>query len=168
MKYNFYGIAFFFLCSSLPIAAQNSIEPIGIVISAPGGSALETPNVTITSREWQSVANAGQNAATDAEGWPVEDFRALFLDHRPFNAWNNDCDDPERYGVDVSGLYSLSFEGQATITSWCDAPIQILNKTYHAVTNTTTADILFPPGGGPNADAWELRLFDAQFFANCL
>ncbi|MBK6824338.1 MAG: hypothetical protein IPG87_15660 [Saprospiraceae bacterium] len=135
---------------------------IGVGLDGIGGIALEFPNVTWTATAWQSVAT-GSNARTDAAGWPLEDFRVVFFDHRPTNAWNNAPDDPQKYVVDQSGTYTLSFTGQANLTSWSDAPIQFLNKTYNAVTNTTNVDIVFPPGGGPNVKhAGQLRISDGQ------
>lgn len=140
----------FLLFFATGISAQTFPTKIGVGLDGIGGIALELPNVTLTARNWQSVANAGL-ANTDAAGWPTEDFRALFFDHRPFNAWNNAPDDPQRYVVDQSGAYTLSFTGQANLTSWSDAPILFQNKLYNPVSNTTTVDIVFPPGGGPNA-----------------
>ncbi len=142
-------LAPFLFLSSLALA-QPFANKIGVGLDGIGGKALEFPNVTLTTRDWQSVAT-GNNAATDALGWPVEDFRAIFFDHRPFNAWNNAPDDPEKYVVDLSGVYSLSFKGQATLTSWSDAPLVFQNQVYNSATNTTTLDIVFPPGGGGNA-----------------
>jgi hypothetical protein len=131
--------------------AQSSVGKIGVGLDGIGGIALEFPNVTLTATPWQSVAS-GNNARTDAAGWPLEDFRVVFFDHRPTNAWNNAPDDPQKYVVDQSGTYTMSFNGQANLTSWSDAPVQFLNKTYNPVTNTTNVDILFPPGGGPNVN----------------
>lgn len=132
------------------LTSQTYPNKIGVVLSSIGSPALEFPNVLPTAAKWESVANSGQNAAVDANGWPTEDFRVLFFDHRPFNAWNDAPDDTSRYVVDVSGTYTLSFKGQANLTSWCDGPVQFLNKKYVASTNTTTLDIVFPKGGGTN------------------
>jgi len=134
----------------LLLFAQPFPGKIGVGLDGIGGKALEFPNVTLTASAWESVANSGQPAVRDIQGWPLEDFRVVFFDHRPFNAWNNSPDDPQHYVVDMSGTYSLSFKGQATLTSWSDAPIQFQNKTYNASSNTTTVDIVFPPGGGTN------------------
>jgi hypothetical protein len=120
---------------------------IGVGLDGFGGKALEFPNVTLTATAWQSVANGGI-ATTDSLGWPTEDFRVVFFDHRPFNAWNNAPDDPQKYDVDQSGTYTLSFKGQANLTSWSDAPIVFQNQQYNSGTNSTTVDIVFPSGGG--------------------
>lgn len=137
------------LCSSF-VFSQPFPGKIGVGLDGIGGSALEFPNVTLTASAWESVANTGTNATIDAQGWPTEDFRVVFFDHRPFNAWNNAPDDPQKYVVDLSGTYTLSFKGQANLTSWSDAPLVFQNKIYNAVTNTTTADVVFPAGGGAN------------------
>lgn len=151
MSIKSFAFAASFLLLSVTIFSQSFPGKIGVGLDGIGGVALEFPNVTLTAGAWQSVANSGNLATTDAMGWPTEDFRVVFFDHRPFNAWNNAPDDPEKYVVDPSGTYSLSFKGQATLTSWCDAPILFQNQQYNPVNNTTTVDILFPPGGGPNA-----------------
>lgn len=145
--------------------AQTFPNKIGVVLSGIGGPGLEFPNVTYTSKPWESVANSGQLATTDNQGWPTEDFRVLFFDHRPFNAWNDNADDSSRYVVDISGIYTLSFRGQANLTSWCDGPIQFLNKKYDAINNTTTLDIEFPKGGGSN---WSKRGNYSFFMINFL
>ncbi|MCB0429903.1 MAG: T9SS type A sorting domain-containing protein [Flavobacteriales bacterium] len=127
--------------------AQPFPGKMGVGLGSAGGFALELPSVTPTANAWESIANGG-NATTDAQGWPTEDFRLLFFDHRPFGAWNPPTDDPARFNVDVSGTYHLSFVGTATLSSWSDAPIQFLNQTHDANTNMTELDISFPPGGG--------------------
>ena len=139
-----------FLILSSASFAQPFPGKVGAGLDGIGGIALEFPNVTFTAKAWQSVANGG-NAATDLMGWPTEDFRVVFFDHRPFNAWNNAPDDPQKYVVDQSGTYTLSFKGQANLTSWSDAPILIQNQLYEMSTNTTTLNIIFPPGGGANS-----------------
>ena len=130
--------------------AQPFASKIGVGLDGIGGKALEFPNVTFTASAWESIANSS-NAMTDALGWPTEDFRVVFFDHRPFNAWNNAPDDPQKYVVDQSGTYTLSFKGQANLTSWSDAPILFQNQVYDATSNTTTLDIVFPQGGGANS-----------------
>lgn len=145
------ALPFLLLFLSTALLSQVFPTKIGVGLDGIGGSALELPNATLTATAWQSVANNGSSAMTDALGWPTEDFRVVFFDHRPFNAWNNAPDDPQRYVVDVSGTYTLSFQGQATLTSWSDAPIMFQNQVYNAASNTTTVNIVFPPGGGNNS-----------------
>lgn len=130
---------FVFLTS--PLLSQPFPGKIGVGLDGIGGKALEFPNVTLTASQWQSVASSGNPASVDAQGWPMEDLRVVFFDHRPYNAWNNAPDDPQKYVVDQSGTYSLSFSGQATLDSWSDAPLQFLNQAYNAATNTTTVDV---------------------------
>ncbi|MGB4817580.1 MAG: Ig-like domain-containing protein [Saprospiraceae bacterium] len=148
IKFLLVALTLMYSCVSF---AQPFAGKIGVGLDGIGGIALEFPNVTLTATAWQSVAT-GNNARTDAAGWPLEDFRVVFFDHRPTNAWNNAPDDPQKYVVDQSGTYTLSFTGQSNLSSWSDAPIQFLNKTYNAVTNTTNVDLVFPPGGGPNVN----------------
>jgi hypothetical protein len=147
MQKKIFIVALLFLSNIYILKAQPFPGKIGVGLDGIGGPALEFPNVTYTATDWQSVANVG-NATVDAAGWPTEDFRVVFFDHRPFNAWNNAPDDPLKYVVDQSGTYTLSFKGQANLSSWSDAPIVFQNKQYDANTNVTTVDIVFPPGGG--------------------
>ncbi len=149
VKQHFLTGAFFLL--SFFLCAQPFPGKIGVNLEGIGGTALAFPNVIFTASAWQSIANSGANATQDAQGWPTEDFRVVFFDHRPTNAWNNVPDDPQKYVVDQSGTYSLSFKGQATLTSWSDAPIMFQNQAYNALLNSTTVDLVFPPGGGANA-----------------
>lgn len=147
MNIKIYPAIFVYLVFSCILSAQPFPGKMGVGLDGIGGIAMEFPNVTYTTGAWASIANSG-NATTDAQGWPTEDFRAVFFDFRPFNAWNNAPDDPQKYVVDVSGTYTLSFKGQANLSSWSDAPISFQNKVYTVSTNTTTVDIVFPPGGG--------------------
>ncbi|GDX53123.1 hypothetical protein LBMAG27_21700 [Bacteroidota bacterium] len=150
MQKKFVSFLLSFLIVSPALFAQPFPSKIGVNLDGIGSPALEFPNVTLTASDWQSVANGG-TATTDAFGWPTEDFRVVFFDHRPFNAWNNAPDDPQKYVIDISGTYTLSFKGQATLTSWSDAPIVFQNQLYDTTTNTTTVDIVFPPGGGADS-----------------
>ncbi len=144
----------FFLIFLLDIAAslsaQSYPDKIGVGLDGIGGIALEFPNLTHTAAGWQSVAT-GNSANIDSSGWPTEDFRVVFFDHRPTNAWNNAPDDPDKYVVDLSGLYTLSFKGQANLSSWSDAPIEFRNKNYNPAKNETTVELYFPPGGSKDS-----------------
>lgn len=144
--FTFISIFFF----SIPFFAQPFPGKIGTNLDGIGGIAKEFPNITLTAGTWQSIANNGSNATTDSLGWPTEDFRVVFFDFRPFNAWNSAPDDPGKYVTDMSGTYTMSFKGKANLTSWSDATIQFLNQLYDSVTNTTTLNIFFPAGGGAN------------------
>ena len=83
----------------------------------------------------------------DGNGWPAADFDMLFFDIRPVAAWfgTDRIDDPEKYIPDWSGTYKLSFQGQAAIAASSD-PVTIANQQYDAASNTTTADVILPPG----------------------
>ena len=144
MKYSSFFISMLF---SILLSSQPYPGKIGVGLDGIGGVALEFPNVTHTAFGWQSVST-GNPANVDSAFWPTEDFRVVFFDHRPTNAWNNAPDDPDKYVVDVSGLYTLSFNGQANLSSWSDAPVEFRNKIYDPIKNLTTVDIYFPPGGG--------------------
>lgn len=67
--------------------------------------------------------------ATDAVGWPTQDFRILF--------WTNGV-----FGG-AAGVYHLSFHGQATVSG----SLALANQRYDAVTNTTTADATYGGSG---------------------
>ncbi len=131
--------------------SQSFPGKIGANLDGIGGIALEFPNVTLTANMWESVSSPGNNATIDSLGWPTEDFRVVVFDQRPINARNKSPQDPAKYVIDVSGTYTLSFNGQANITSWSDAPLAFQNQFYDSVSNTTTMDVVFPPGGGPNS-----------------
>ncbi|MFZ4544982.1 MAG: Ig-like domain-containing protein [Saprospiraceae bacterium] len=150
MKKHFFYFSIISFLFTNSLTAQTFPAKIGVGLDGIGGIALEFPNVTLTATAWQSVANNG-NAKTDAAGWPTEDFRVVLFDHRPFNAWNNAPDDPAKYVPELSGTYSMSFKGQAVLTSWSDAPIIFQNQQYDVVSNMTTVNIFFPPGGGANS-----------------
>ena len=94
MRNIFFLIILHLIIFSRPILAQPFPGKIGVGLDGIGGIALEFPNVTLTAGTWQNVANSGMKANTDVLGWPLEDFRAVFFDHRPTNAWNNSPDDP--------------------------------------------------------------------------
>src|SRR6267143_1016814 len=106
----------FTLCFPFFLSSQPFAGKMGVGLDGIGGAALEFPNATLTANAWASVANSGVNAPVDAQGWPTEDFRIVFFDHRPFNAWNNAPDDPQKYVVDLSGTYTLSYKGQANLS----------------------------------------------------
>src|SRR5271157_534819 len=83
----------------------------------------------------------GFNGPTDSRGWPTADSTIVVFDDRVNQPWNGP--DPNASQPDMSGTYHLSFQGQANITGW---PVSIQNVSYHAATNTTTADVVEPAG----------------------
>ncbi|HEX5324716.1 MAG TPA: hypothetical protein VFW40_13085 [Capsulimonadaceae bacterium] len=90
----------------------------------------------------------------DALGWPTSDFRFI-LDNRYVFAWVPGAVniDPKKYSTDLSGVYKLSFQGQAVVSAASDDPLHggvtVSNQLYDPKTNTTTADVNVgnPPGG---------------------
>ncbi|MBD5778497.1 fibronectin type III domain-containing protein [Pelagicoccus sp. NFK12] len=79
----------------------------------------------------------------DERGWPTTDFRMILFDWRLWGGWfNPPYDDPERKQIDVSGIYKVSFKGDATVSSFAgDSYFSITNQTYDAESNTTTLDL---------------------------
>lgn len=82
------------------------------------------------SRVWQKIGSE-QPAALDSKGWPLEDAH--------LTVW---------HGIGrMNGTYRLSFNGQAEVRISCCSG-SLLNQTYRAATNTTTADLVYPSQGG--------------------
>src|SRR5689334_4094242 len=81
---------------------------LGIGLEGVGGRALEFVDAMKTSRAWETP-DGRRPARTDEHGWPLEDARTVVFDLRPTFAWAPPIDDPDRYQIDVSGRYSLSF-----------------------------------------------------------
>ncbi|MDQ8181424.1 sugar-binding protein [Pelagicoccus sp. SDUM812005] len=79
----------------------------------------------------------------DERGWPTTDFRMILFDWRLWGGWlNPPYDDPERKQIDVSGVYKVSFKGDATVSSFAgDSYFSITNQTYDVASNTTTLDL---------------------------
>ncbi|MDQ8184648.1 fibronectin type III domain-containing protein [Pelagicoccus sp. SDUM812002] len=79
----------------------------------------------------------------DEQGWPTADFRMILFDWRLWGGWlNPPYDDPERMQIDVSGIYKVSFKGEATVSSWAgDSYVDFSNQEYDAASNTTTLDM---------------------------
>lgn len=120
---------------------------LGIGISLPerGGTMVDQVH------EHYRFSKAGGGDLTkndvDSSGWPIVDCRYV-KDWRPVAEWWNDIDDPERYRVDVSGLYKCSFSGQATLSN-LGVDYAISNQTYDTLTNKTTFDLAIDePGPG--------------------
>ena len=142
------------LMVTLPLYAQTYQDKIGIGLGGLGGIQLEFVDVAKTLRPFEKLDGSGR-AATDAQGWPTEDARTVFFDHRPHGAWwnsINQCplcqEDPDSYQIDVSGTYKLSFTGQAAELRSGEDPgsFTVANKLYDPQTNTTMADIIVPKG----------------------
>ncbi len=92
--------------------------------------------------------SSGNPVATDANGNPLSDGLAVIFDNRPVPAWTGIIDDPDQYQPDCSGVYTIVFQGQATLSNVSGAPtLTFANQTYNAATNTTTVNVTMP--GGP-------------------
>jgi len=95
---------------------------------------------------------SGNSLASDANGNPLSDGIAVIFDGRPTPEWLGYADDPAVYQPDVSGTYTISFTGQATLANVSGAPVlTFANQVYNAVTNTTTVSVTLP-GGATFAD----------------
>lgn len=128
----------------------NSVAPvvwdrIGIELEGIGGRGLEFVDAAKSLKIWESLE--GKAACLDKEGWPTGDTRGVFFDLRPLFASAPPMDDPEAYQIDLSGIYHLSFSGEAVISSAGD-PFKILGQNYDAIKNLNQAEILFPPKRG--------------------
>jgi hypothetical protein len=121
-------------------------DKLGVGLEGIGGHALEFVDVMKTSRAWETLDGKG-SAKVDANGWPTEDARTVAFDMRPAFAWAPPIDDPDKYQIDVSGRYSLSFKGKADIGSGEDPNgFSIENQTFNPTSGETTADVVLPKG----------------------
>ncbi len=116
---------------------------VGVGLEGIGGRALEFVDAAKTLRPFESPN--GGTVPIDAAGWPLQDARTVIFDHRPAYAWAPPEDDPDRFQIDLSGRYSLSFRGRAEVRS---DEATITNLLYDPQTDTSTADLYFPPGRG--------------------
>lgn len=123
-------------------------DKIGLEIDGVGDGSRCKPFVDVakTLRPF-TLPGKGDAASTDENGWPTVDCQTCLFDIRPFPAWNPPIDDPEKFQPDWSGTYKLSFTGQATL-GFPEGVNKIANQKYDAATNTTTTDVIVPPGSG--------------------
>ncbi|MDQ8197142.1 sugar-binding protein [Pelagicoccus enzymogenes] len=102
-------------------------------------------DVVKTSNRWQLPDGTAIDwqADLDEKGWPNKDFQMIVFDWRLWGGWwNPPYDDPERKQIDVSGVYKVSFKGQADLSSFAgDSYFTVSNKVYDELSNTTTADL---------------------------
>jgi fibronectin type 3 domain-containing protein len=98
------------------------------------------------------VDSSGNPLPCDANGNPLSDGIAVVFDNRPVPEWLGYSDDPAAYQPNSSGTYTLSFQGQATLSNVAGAPVlTFANQAYNAATNTTTVNVTLP-GGATFAD----------------
>jgi hypothetical protein len=72
----------------------------------------------------------------------------VVFDERPYDAWAPPIEDPSDNQADMSGTYTISFTGQAVLSSPAGDPVlTFANQTYNSATNTTTVNVTMP--GGP-------------------
>jgi fibronectin type 3 domain-containing protein len=91
--------------------------------------------------------SSGNAVPADSSGWPMTDGIAVVFDNRAIPAWAPPIDDPEQYQPECSGTYSVSFQGQATLSNVAGAPeLTFANQAYSAATNTTTVNVTLPAG----------------------
>lgn len=101
-------------------------------------------------RPWEPVG--GGELATDDAGWPLGDAFTVVFDYRPCcvffpESMNNSIDDPSAFQFDMSGIYHLSFTGEAVVVDMTDTEaFSVENQRYDAASDTTTAEIVFRPG----------------------
>ncbi|GAB4239135.1 MAG: hypothetical protein Kow00109_13860 [Acidobacteriota bacterium] len=124
--------------------AADYASRIGVGLEGIGGRGLEFVDAAKTSRPWEAIG--GGPADVDEHGWPLEDARTVFFDLRPTMAWAPPMDDPDAFQIDVSGWYRLSCLGKATVSPSWGLPFHVVNQSYDAATNITTADVYLPPG----------------------
>ncbi|SDX62115.1 S-layer homology domain-containing protein [Paenibacillus sp. CF384] len=121
---------------------------IGVGLEGIGGRGYEFADAAKTLRQWVK-ADGSEGVKVDANGWPKEDAATVFFDHRPVAAWLNDIDDPTKQFPDISGVYKLSFKGQAVLGNMdASSPFKVENQKYDKKSNTTTADIVLAKGNG--------------------
>lgn len=114
---------------------------------------MEYADVAKTKRPYSKIGTSVP-PVLDAEGWPKEDFEKVFFDLRPFGAWAGPTgiDDPDKYQIDLSGVYTLTFNGQAELKATNDGgntgAFTVGTSQYNASTNTTKVPITFNKGFG--------------------
>jgi len=128
--------------SGRPAHADPAFTPMGdkMGINLPG--MLEFVDTVKSAKRFGPALGQTAEPLVDAQGWPLADAHFTVHDYGPIGH-----QDPEKRQLDGSGTYKLSFNGQADLTVAGDPnSFSIQNKSYDAVTNTTTADLVVPSG----------------------
>ncbi len=126
---------------ALSVSAAAQQPPVGINVDYNEQSTIDLV------RQPRFSAISG-NLTFDANGWPSTDFQ-IVVDNRYTFAWVPGAPnvDPLHFSTDISGVYKLSFVGQATVAVQTGG--SMANKVYTSATNTTTADVTIAnPAGG--------------------
>jgi uncharacterized protein (TIGR03437 family) len=134
--------------AALTASAQNYRGQIGIQIedASEGSRSRAFVDLGRVFRAW-APASGSNPVPTDANGWPLTDAGTVIFDIRPVPAWAPPIDDPSAFQPDWSGVYSLSFQGQATVNTG-DPGAVLSNQKWDAATNTTTAALTVSPSLG--------------------
>jgi hypothetical protein len=129
------GLLFTLTLSSAP--ATHAAPPMGINTdwNYDWSPAQYFTDMVKQSRGWGLSSLTGQqDAATrDSNGWPTEDCICLMVTYPGTGpAWP------------VSGAYSVTFDGQATIGDAAGVGCTVTNQVYNSTTNVTTATYNVP------------------------
>lgn len=124
-------------------------DKIGLELDGIGDGSRSKPfvDLAMTHRPW-TLPNSSEPAKTDAEGWPATDAETVLFDIRPFGTWAPPVDDPDRFMPDWSGVYSVSFKGQAQIGVRGSLTPRVSQVAYNSATNTTSCKLQVPKGEG--------------------
>src|SRR4051794_9169408 len=114
--------------SRSPHAAKIGVELDGL---GDGARARPFADVAKTLRPWTTL-DGQKPAPVDERGWPASDAQSVMFDIRPFAAWlgPDHIDDPARFQPDWSGVYLMSFKGQARVRVTEDSRCTITNQRY--------------------------------------
>jgi hypothetical protein len=134
-----------------PVEKAGFAAKIGVELDGLGDGARARPfgDVAKTLRPWAAIG--GQSPApVDARGWPTSDAQSVMFDIRPFGTWlgPDQIDDPRRFQPDWSGVYRMSFKGQAKVGVAEGAGCGVSDLRYDAAKNLTTGAVTVPKGTG--------------------
>ena len=95
-----------------------------------------------------TLINSATLAPVDENGWPTTDAQTVLFDVRAVPAWAPPIDDPDQFQPDFSGVYKMSFQGQADLRGFDVAQFEAANQVYDPDTNTTRLDLAVASGTG--------------------
>ena len=119
---------------------------IGVGLGGLGSVGLSAEYVNVVPTvSWSKPDFSGNAVATDANGWPTENFDLNVFDARPFNAWfypGQAMDDPAGFvPSSIFGAYVFSWQGQATVQSFSDGSTTFNGPFYNSATNTSVLTV---------------------------